>query len=50
LAATVRWSTERPALSWFFQDGPDHVESHRGTAFVVGPYVKKDAVISTRYS
>ena len=32
------------------QDGPDHVDSHRGTAFVVGPYVKKGAVISTRYS
>ena len=26
------------------QDGPDHVDSHRGTAFVVGPYVKKGAV------
>jgi hypothetical protein len=24
--------------------------SHRGTAFVVGPYVKKGAVIKTRYS
>jgi hypothetical protein len=32
------------------QDGPDHVDSHRGTAFIVGPYVKKGAVISTRYS
>jgi YVTN family beta-propeller protein len=32
------------------QDGPDHVDSHRGTAYVVGPYVKKGAVISTRYS
>jgi len=32
------------------QDGPDHVDSHRGTAFVVGPYVKKGAVISTHYS
>jgi YVTN family beta-propeller protein len=33
------------------QDGPDHVDSHRGTAFVVGPYVKKGGVvISTRYS
>jgi YVTN family beta-propeller protein len=31
------------------QDGPDHVDSHRGTAYVVGPYVKKGAVISTRY-
>ena len=32
------------------QDGPDHVDSHRGTAFVVGPYVKKGAVITTRYN
>ena len=27
------------------QDGPDHVDSHRGTAFVVGPYVKRGAVV-----
>jgi YVTN family beta-propeller protein len=32
------------------QDGPDHVDSHRATAYVVGPYVKQGAVISTRYS
>lgn len=32
------------------QDGPDHVDSHRGTAFVVGPYVKQGAVVSTRFS
>jgi len=32
------------------QDGPDHLDSHRGTAFMVGPYVKKGAVVSTRYS
>jgi YVTN family beta-propeller protein len=32
------------------QDGPDHVDSHRGTAFVVGPYVKQGAVVSTRYN
>ena len=32
------------------QDGPDHVDSHRGPAFVVGPYVKQGAVVSTRYS
>ena len=31
------------------QDGPDHVDSHRGTAYVVGPYVKQGAVVSTRY-
>ena len=32
------------------QDGPDHVDAHRSTAFVVGPYVKQGAVVSTRYS
>ena len=32
------------------QDGPDHVDSHRGPAFVVGPYVKNGAVVSTRFS
>ena len=32
------------------QDGPDHVDEHRGPAFIVGPYVKKGAVVSTRYS
>jgi hypothetical protein len=32
------------------QDGPDHVDSHRGTAYFVGAYVKKHAVVSTRYS
>jgi len=32
------------------QDGADHVDSHRSTAYVVGPYVKKNTVVSTRYS
>jgi DNA-binding beta-propeller fold protein YncE len=32
------------------QDGPDHVDSHRATAYFVGPYVKKGAVVSTHYS
>jgi YVTN family beta-propeller protein len=32
------------------QDGPDHVDSHRSTAYVVGPYVKHHAVVSTRYA
>jgi DNA-binding beta-propeller fold protein YncE len=31
------------------QDGPDHVDAHRSIAFVVGPYVKQGAVVSTRY-
>ena len=32
------------------QDGPDHVDSHRATTYVVGAYVKKHAVINTRYN
>jgi hypothetical protein len=32
------------------QDGPDHVDSHRATAYVVGPYVRQGAVVGTRYS
>ncbi len=32
------------------QDGPDHVDSHRATAYFVGPYVKRGAVVSARYS
>ncbi len=32
------------------QDGPDHMDAHRSTAYVVGPYVKQDAVVSTRYT
>jgi hypothetical protein len=32
------------------QDGPDHVDSHRGPAYVAGPYVKQEAVVSTRYN
>ncbi len=32
------------------QDGGDHVDAHRSTAFVVGPYVKKNFVDSTRYN
>jgi YVTN family beta-propeller protein len=32
------------------QDGPDHLDSHRATAYVVGPYVKQGVVVSTHYS
>lgn len=32
------------------QDGPDHVDSHRATAYVAGPYVKQGVVVSTHYS
>ena len=28
------------------QDGPDHVDAHRSTAFVVGPYVKQGVIVS----
>jgi YVTN family beta-propeller protein len=32
------------------QDGPDHVDVHRSTAFVAGPFVKQGQVVSTHYS
>jgi YVTN family beta-propeller protein len=32
------------------QDGGDHVDSHRSTTYVVGAYVKRGAVVSTRYT
>lgn len=32
------------------QSGADHVDSHRSIAFVVGPYVKHKAVVSTPYT
>jgi YVTN family beta-propeller protein len=32
------------------QDGPDHVDAHRSTAFVIGPYVKQGAVVSSHYT
>lgn len=32
------------------QDGNDHMDAHRSIAFVAGPYVKHNAVVSTRYS
>ncbi len=32
------------------QSGGDHVDAHRSTAFVVGPYVKQNAVVSTSYN
>jgi DNA-binding beta-propeller fold protein YncE len=32
------------------QDGPDHVDAHRSTAYVVGPYVRRQAVVSKRYT
>ena len=32
------------------QNGPDHVDAHRSPAFVLGPYVKRNAVVHTMYS
>jgi hypothetical protein len=32
------------------QDGADHIDSHRSTGYVVGPYVKHGAVISEKYT
>jgi DNA-binding beta-propeller fold protein YncE len=32
------------------QDGPDHVNSHRSFGFIVGPYVKRDALSSKHYT
>ncbi len=32
------------------QDGPDHVDAHRSTAYVVGAYVKHGAVVSNYYT
>ena len=32
------------------QNGPDHVDAHRSTAFVVSPYVKRQTVVSRMYT
>ncbi|HEY6515363.1 MAG TPA: bifunctional YncE family protein/alkaline phosphatase family protein [Steroidobacteraceae bacterium] len=32
------------------QDGPDHVDAHRSTAYVIGPYVKQHAVVSNYFT
>ncbi|HWZ44610.1 MAG TPA: bifunctional YncE family protein/alkaline phosphatase family protein [Candidatus Saccharimonadales bacterium] len=32
------------------QNGPDHVDAHRTISYVIGPYVKKGAVVSKRFS
>ncbi len=32
------------------QDGPDHLDAHRSIAFVAGPYVRQQALVSTRYT
>jgi YVTN family beta-propeller protein len=32
------------------QNGPDHVDAHRSPAFVIGPYVKQHALITTHHT
>jgi hypothetical protein len=32
------------------QDGPDHVDAHRSTAFVVGPFVKQGSLVSRHFN
>jgi hypothetical protein len=32
------------------QDGPDHVDAHRSTGYVAGPFVKQGVVVSTHFS
>ncbi len=32
------------------QDGGDHVDAHRSIAYIVGPYVKRGALVSTHYT
>lgn len=32
------------------QNGGDHVDAHRSTAFIAGPYVKQGALVSTQYN
>ncbi|HTZ71266.1 MAG TPA: bifunctional YncE family protein/alkaline phosphatase family protein, partial [Acetobacteraceae bacterium] len=31
------------------QAGPDHVDAHRSTAYIVGPYVRHHRIVSTHY-
>jgi YVTN family beta-propeller protein len=32
------------------QDGPDHVDAHRSTGYVAGPFVKQGVVVSSHFS
>jgi YVTN family beta-propeller protein len=43
-------STAIFALEDDAQDGPDHVDGHRSTAYVISPYTQKGSVDSTFYS
>ncbi|MDB5233857.1 MAG: hypothetical protein JWR44_850, partial [Hymenobacter sp.] len=32
------------------QNGPDHVDAHRSTAYLMGPYIRRHAVVHTAYT
>ena len=32
------------------QNGPDHIDAHRSTAYLVGPYIRRNAVVHTAYT
>ena len=32
------------------QNGPDHVDSHRSLAYIISPYIKRRALVSTNYN
>lgn len=32
------------------QDGPDHVDGHRSVAYIISPYTKRGALVSTNYN
>ena len=32
------------------QNGPDHVDAHRSTAYLIGPYIRRHAVVHTAYT
>ena len=32
------------------QNGPDHIDAHRSTAYLIGPYVRRHAVVHTAYT
>ncbi|MDO7846976.1 alkaline phosphatase family protein [Hymenobacter sp. M29] len=32
------------------QNGPDHIDAHRSTAYLIGPYIRRNAVVHTAYT
>src|SRR5581483_9098647 len=50
----ARGKAEKSTLIFIVEDdaqnGTDHVDARRAPAFVIGPYVRHNAVVSTRYS